>query len=262
MLLIVTIGFSQEHEKLIKSTIVAEYDPIKSGVLKRSIALKEKKSVVELFDDKNNLIQYDEFNISTKKILTSNHLLNYKDNNATLIEIYNNQNIKTGVTQQILNSKNQIDSSFHYSNTNGIFRIQVNHYDSNGNLRSHIDSSLLFKRTLLWKYEYNDKNEMIRQIAYDENGNLKNTRTYKYDSAGKEIESDLLTANGKYSFSKSLYNENGDLTDNIWYDKNGSTTNHRKFQYEYDKHKNWITKKRLKDSEVNYIWERKIEYFD
>lgn len=53
----------------------------------------------------------------------------------------------------------------------------------------------------------------------------------------------------------------GDLVDNIWYDKDGLQKHHTKFVYVYDQENNWITRKRLSNGELNYNWERVIEYY-
>jgi hypothetical protein len=104
---------------------------------------------------------------------------------------------------------------------------------------------------------------MTKEIAYDKNGLLRDTRTYKYDEKGQVYESDLTRANGDFILFKSIYNENGDLTDNIWYSKEGSIINHTKIKYVYDEYGTWITKERSSDDEeADYIWERKIKYYN
>lgn len=256
-------SFGQESEKKIKTINIAEYSPTRSGVISRSEVFDKKQSAIQKFDIHNKLKEYHQLNPSTKEIRNLYKYLNYKEQTATLIEIYNNENKLTSYTKQVLNSSNKLDTSYTYLASNEISGIQIYQYDSNKNLKTRIDSSFKYNRTLKWEYEFNSQNEMTKEISYDKDGMIRDTRTYKYDEKGQEFESDLTRANGDFTLFKSMYNENGDLTDNIWYDKEGSIKNHTKLVYEYDEFNNWITKKRSRDDEdFNYIWERKIEYFE
>ncbi len=261
--LLLTINIVGQHsEKKMKAISIAEYSPTKSGIISRSEIFDTKLNIFQKYDEQNNLIEYHQLNPSTKEIRNLYKYLNYKDQTATLIEIYNHENELTGYTKQSLNSLNEIDTAYTYLASNELSGIQIFKYDINKNLKSQIDSSFKYNRTLKWEYEFNSQNEMMKRIAYDRDGKLRDTRTYKYDENGKEYESDLTRANGDFTLFKSIYNEEGDLTDNIWYDKEGSIKNHTKFKYAYDEFDNWVTKQRSTNEEdVSYIWERKIEYY-
>lgn len=262
-LLITISAFSQNDEKSIKTISIAQYSPTRSGNMPREEALRTKLNQIKLFDEQGNLVEYQELNPSNKQVRSLYRYLDYKDETPTLIEVYNNTNQLTASTKQILNSFNKIDTSYTYLANNELKGIQINQYDINNNLICRIDSSFKYNRTLKWEYEYNGRNEMITRVAFDKEGEIRDTRSYKYDEKGQEYESDLTRANGDYTLFKSMYNSNGDMTDNIWYDKEGLINNHTKFKYVYDKYGNWITKKRSSGKEeANYIWERKIEYYD
>lgn len=224
---------------------------------------KKKQSAVQKFDMHNRLNEYHQFNSSTKEIRNLYKYLDYDEQTATLIEIYNKENKLAGYTKQVLNSFGKLDTSYTYLASNELSGIQIYRYDENEILKTRIDSSFKYNRTLKWEYEFNSLNEMTKEISFDKDGIIRGTRTYKYDEKGQEYESDLTRANGDFKLFKSFYNEYGDLTDNIWCDKEGSIQNHTEFVYEYDEFNNWITKKRSRDDEdFNYIWERKIEYFE
>lgn len=253
-------AYSQVGEQKIKTISNAEYSPSRSGNLTMEEALRSKQSSFQIFDENENLIKYQEFNPSTKEIYRTYKYLNYKGKIATLINSFNDEDELTGYTNQIINSKNSIDTSYSFSPNDEITGVQIYYYDSSGNMTGRIDSSLTYQRTLKWEYEFNDNKEMTKRIAYDKDGKLRDTRTYKYNPKGEEYESDLTRANGDFTLFKSEYNEFGDLTDNIWYDKEGVKKNHTEFEYEYDNFGNWIIKKRFRDGEVNYIWVREIEY--
>ena len=103
---------SQESEMKIKTISNAEYSPSKSGNLTIEEALRSKQSSCQTFDENENLIKYQEFNPSTKEIYRTYKYLNYKSKIATLINTFNEEGELTGYTNQIVNSKNSIDTSY------------------------------------------------------------------------------------------------------------------------------------------------------
>ncbi|MDA8692772.1 hypothetical protein N9L92_01830 [Saprospiraceae bacterium] len=253
----------QKNEKKIEKIFIAEYSPSRSGIILRADVFNKKQSSVQKFDEQNNLLEYFELNSSTKKIRNLYKYFYNQDQIVTLIEVYNNENELTSYTKQIINSFDKIDTSYTYLASKELSGIQIYNYDINNNLINRIDSSFKYNRTLKWRYEYNSLNEMTKLMAYDKYGLLRDTRNYKYNESGQEYESNLIKANGEFTFFKSKYNENGDLTDNIWYNKEGVIKSHTKFKYLYDEYGNWLTKVRSRDEEEpNYIWERKIEYYN
>lgn len=252
---------AQDQKKPIKTVTTAEYSPQRSGELTREEAFKQNKSSFQKLDNQNRVFQYDQFGPSSKRIYKSYRYLDFSDLVATRVEIYDDQNNLIEYEVITLNSDEEIESIYSYDRLNKLTGIEYYNYDEDKNMASRIDSSFKYSRTLKWSYEYNANNKMSVRRAYDKTGALRDTRTYKYNSDGKESECELTRANGDFSSYKSTYNKNGDYTDSHSYDEKGLLTNHTKFDYIYDEHGNWTTKHRLSDGVKNYTWERQIEYY-
>lgn len=250
----------QDDAKKIKSMVSAEYSPKRSGVMDRTDALDKEKSTFQEFNENDQIIRYDQFDSSDGSIYRSHRFLDYEGKVAQRIERYDGDNNLVEYEVRKLNTQNEIDKIRRYNHSDEIVGVEEYRYDDVGQLSARKDSSLKYNRTLKWEYEYDVNGEISVRRAYDKDGKLRDTRTYKYDSEGNEIESDLTRANGDFTLFKSTYNEFGDIMENGWYDKEGVQTNLTKFEYVYDDYGKWVTKRRISNDELNYVWERTIKY--
>ncbi len=147
-----------------------------------------------------------------------------------------------------------------YNSENELVYLQKNEYDINGNVISRTTKSTKSEKVYKTELIYNSKNEVVKKIKYNTDGTIKDTRTYKYDENGNEIESELIRSNGNYTKFISEYDNFNNLIAHNWYDKDGNQDHQTTFEYTYDAQENWITKKRFSNGELGFIWERKIEY--
>lgn len=140
-----------------------------------------------------------------------------------------------------------------------------------------LDGSLRSKHN----YKYNDQGYLIEENAYESDGSLNFKNTCKYDDKGNKIENYYYSsANVIESICTFKYNDNGSMIEKKlcnskggiickWifkYDRKGNlikTKYHSndKYKYEYDKIGNWFKLTAFEDGVLNFIIERKIEYY-
>ena len=147
-----------------------------------------------------------------------------------------------------------------YNANDELTSMQENHYDSSGNTISRSNTSIASNKTYKTTSKYNSQNQLIEETDFNPDGLMRDIRTFKYDEKGNEFESDLTRANGDFTKFVSQYDKVNNITSQYWYDNEGNQKHWNSFSYVYDKHNNWITKKRYTNGELGYVWERKIEY--
>jgi hypothetical protein len=132
-------------------------------------------------------------------------------------------------------------------------------YDSLGNeVESESHSS---RGVMAYKNYYNSKNQKTRSKYYND-GNLQHISHYAYNHNGKLISIiDLKTNGDTVNINEYRDNQRGDqVFERHAYLEQGWDNRHT-FEYTYDKHGNWIEQKYSKNSEPEYIIERRIEYY-
>ena len=262
LFLALNMSTSQEDTMLIQSITTTEYSFQRSGDLTRKQALNEMISFIQHYDAQKRLIRSDQINPDTKGIYKSYRYSEFIKRMAARTEIYNDKDEMIEYGIRSLNPDTTVHEIYHYTHSGQVLAIHKYFYNDNKNVATEIDSSFRFNRTLKWEYKYNDKDEIIEMISYNKEGEIRDTRTYIYDSIGNEIESTLVRANGEFTLFKSRYNDRQDMIENIWYDEEGQLKHETKFEYVYDDYGNWITKKRSSDGVINYVWEREIVYYN
>ena len=152
-----------------------------------------------------------EFNISEIKSFDG-------EENLERIETFN----KNGEISKILDKDEKLQKEFIYNNEKQL--IKEIRYNSNENIRNSINfyynsENLLIKKELtdsygktndFWTFEYNEKNELEREIAKSETSS-NSTTEYKYKSSKL---AEIFVRNktiGKESKTIFKYNENGSL---------------------------------------------------
>ncbi|WP_372935241.1 hypothetical protein [Seonamhaeicola sp.] len=148
-----------------------------------------------------------------------------------------------------------------YDAENNLTEIQSNKYDENGNI---IEIQLKNPESRMgWKYvyKYNSNNKKTEELRYKPDGNLKDKRKYWYDYNGNESVQIRSNPKGNYVKLVSEYDKMNNLTIQNAFDKQGKQRRQTSFEIVYDKHGNWITKKRSSSGELNMVCERQIEYY-
>jgi hypothetical protein len=241
-----------------KTIYEASYSVKKSREISRRNALKKKVDRIEMYDDKGNLVEY--WNYETNGSIYEKTKLE-KDSNGKLLksETYDNTGRLKRYVQAELDSNENIKIYKTFDEEKELVSVQEYQYDNNGSFIL-ISSTTVKTKTFKSVGKYNAKNQLTEMIAYNPDGTIRETRTFKYDGNGNEIESELTRPNGDYTKFVSTYDDQNNILTNFWYDKDGNEKYRNSWNYIYDKNNNWITKKRYNNGELDYVWERKIEY--
>lgn len=107
-------------------------------------------------------------------------------------------------------------------------------------------------------YTYNNKNELLEQHQYKNNGKLLIKALYELNKKGKHLEASWNYPDGS-SFGKTTYkyNHHGKLTEEIWYLSDGSLD--EKIRYKYDISGNRIENKAYR-SDGSLLYKFTYEY--
>ena len=155
-------------------------------------------------------------------------------------------------------------------------------YNSDGSIRSKIISKFDDKGNNIEEFIYNsdgsldkkqirkfdDKGNYIESVMIGSDGVLRLKLTFKYDDKGNTIGISNFNSDGILKF-KSTYipDDRGNDIEKYVYNSNGSLIHKSVYNYEFDKHGNWIKRfeYKQKNSESKLvpksITEREIEYY-
>lgn len=110
----------------------------------------------------------------------------------------------------------------------------VNEYDGNGLLVEQLD--LISKST--WCYEYDSKKRMTKEIEKSCNEQLEGIVEYLYNEKDLVICENNYDEEGELDYSeKYIYNDHGDI---IYQKVEGGFESELRFEYEYDSNNNWV----------------------
>ena len=111
-------------------------------------------------------------------------------------------------------------------------------------------------------YTYNLYNNLTEENLYSASGKLEKKSLMVYDLSNR------LSALVEYSDSSVVvktiqykYDEQNNIADEIWYDKENNILDHYTNKYTYDKKKNWIKKTTYRNAVAVTIAERELTYF-
>jgi len=111
-------------------------------------------------------------------------------------------------------------------------------------------------------YVYNLFGNLIEENLYGIDGGLEKKALMIYNESNRIAA--LVEYAGNYDMVKTVkykYDEQGNTTDEIWYDKENNMLDHYTYKYAYDKKKNWVKKTLLRNEVAVTIAEREITYF-
>ncbi|PQJ17063.1 hypothetical protein [Nonlabens tegetincola] len=251
---------NEEKSLQIKKTIQASYSTKRTAEMPRDSAFtNDFLERYDIYGDDEKIIEYGQYDGKGTIYEISKIQKNENGKPVKGLTFDSKGNLKKYYTTMI-DSTGNVTEFNSYNSKDELVYIQLNEYDADGNVTKRIsknpNSDKVYKTELI----YNSDNEVIKQINYNSDGTVKDTRTYKYDHNGNEIESELERANGDYTKFVSEYDNMNNLLVQNWYDREGIKKHQTSFIYVYDNQGNWITKKRFSNGELSYVWERKIEY--
>ena len=254
-----TKNIQQKEGLNVKTIYEASYSAKRSGEMIRETALKDKADRMEIYDENGNLVEYWKY--ETDGTIYEKTKLE-KDNNGKLLrsETFDNTSKLKRYLETEFDSNGNIQFYRTYNSEKELTSIQENQYDKNGNVILVSSTTISSNRTFKTESKYNSKNQLIEGIDYKPDGTLRDTRTFKYDESGNEIESELTRPNGDFTKFISTYDKHTNILTQYWFDRDGNQKHWNNWEYNYDKNENWITKKRFSKGELGYVWERKIEY--
>lgn len=200
---------------------------------------------------------------------------------------FNSKETQNDKTSYFHDSLKRIVKENYYRDKLTVQKTLVNEYDERGNKSGEIyydkDGLLISKTSLTYNYNnllinsktsnsnggldveisrnYDKDNRLTSIVTYEafEDSNIK--EEFKYDESNNRI-SWKITKNGK-TVSNTLYSydEKSNLLSETLSDGNGTVLNLKTFEYTYDKHSNWITRKTTTNNTKAFLTTRKIEYF-
>jgi len=254
-----TKNIKKENTNTFKTITEASYSSKRSGELTRKKALNQKVNRKEIYNVQGDLIEYWRFE-NDDTIYEKTKLTKNKEGKLIKSITFDKDGNLKKLTTTEFDENGKIIEYKTYNSDNELIFLQKNEYDTKGNQIALTKSSVKSNRTFKTTNEYNSKNQKIKETDFKSDGIIKGIRTYRYDTKGNEIESELTRPNGDYTKFISTYNERNNILTQYWYDKDGKQKHWNNWEYSYDKNDNWITKKRFSKGELGYIWERQIEY--
>lgn len=189
---------------------------------------------------------------------------------------------------------NEIKHKFHYENglitTEEVFYNQsqigktLYKYDENDNVVSAHDVGESGEITLKVTFQYDERDNLLEKIIYEADGqSVLSKYVYKYDQEGNKIAYDEFESDGSFEahqsftydnegnlFEEKYHNTDGSVSQVITYDAHGNRIQNdsdvlsyrEKYEYLYDDIGNWIETLSYKESTLEYIEKREIEYFE
>lgn len=301
VLLFTSFCYSQENgndyknEKLInkvKSVTTKHYEA--NLVDKKIIKLKRDKHVLnrkyrydtyKKYDTRKKLIQTHKYHITGELYLSTNFLFNEKQNNTEEIIEYPDGH-KSKKTYEY-NDKNYLIKKIIHGKSYLI--VDTYKYDKNGNLITIYNTDENNSNKGKETYKYDIKNQLIKKGQYYSDGSFSYLWEYKYDEKGNKIieiitglyeslsrkklfrydNRNNLTRITIYDIKESLIGEefyqfdskNNIIEERFSYpaDKRNDLWN---YKYEFDKNRNWIKRTSFKNNIVQFVTDRKIEYYE
>ncbi len=256
---------------------VSETDYSNTGKYSTILLFKPNGSIQEqsAFNPDGSLIrrwEY-EYNPRNQKLTRACYVLN--DSLSGILHYLYNSDDKI-VGEKLMNPQGKLisDTEYEYdANQNEIERRFLNEkakiqerillrYDGKKNVieELHIDSVL--RQYWKLKNKYNRKRLKIEILYLSLNDSLIKKSTYTYLSNQQVDEAKIyngkneLISNTAYKYDKQL----NTISKLIYYATDNKTEKHL-FEYEYDKHKNWISRKEYINGEIDDIIIRKLGYY-
>ena len=245
------------EEATFKTIIVGEYSAKRSGKVPRDEVFSQGLITTKKFNSFGHLVEYEKDEIDgeyyEKTFLTKND-----DDKLIESRVFDrNAELKKYTTTEF-DKKGYLIKYYQYDNQDILVFVQENEYDDNGNIVKMITINYPSLRTFESLRKYNSDNLLIEKIRHNADGTINSVRTYKYDKKGNEVLQEMKKPNGDYTKFVSTYDNQGNILTQHWFDKEDTQKHWNNWEYIYDEHKNWITKRRYSNGELGYVWERKI----
>jgi len=213
------------------------------------------------FDSKGYISHYAVFELdgSVNSTISTTYFDTY-----SIDSVYDSNNILLSVLKRTYNDKGKTLSIHSSKGLGDQFENGYNaffKYDDNNNLIEDMEynnrSKLISKR----KYKYNKENKRIELREYNSLSQCEGYETYEYDSNGNEIESKYYNTFFKAftQINTYQYNSRGDIVQQSSNELTKKAISVSNIYYVYDKNENW-TKKTIESNTGQRITTRQIIY--
>ena len=205
------IAQSKQQKFKIKKTIQAQYSAkrtpeISSGTIFTSKHLER----YDVYDDNEKIIEYGQYD-GQGNIYEITKIQKDQNGNPLKGTINDSKgNLKKRYTT-VIDKNGNVTEFKNYNAGNELIYLQKSEFDTNGNVTSRTGSNPKSGKVFKTGFVYNSKNEMVKKIKYNSDGEIQDTRTYKYDNDGNEIEAELFKSNGNYTKFISKYDDFNNL---------------------------------------------------
>ena len=226
--------------------------------------------IIQRFDIKGNMVEYrdtDSRSSTELQGLTAmparRHTFTY-DSNRRVIEQddYREEppnTISKGITEYSADRKHSVENDYE----NGVVTSKtVSIYDSRGN--KIIDSMFNAHDTLLERtvFTYDDSDNPISESKFNGGNILTEVTKWKYDHFHNELESDIYnTVRNTHWVVISSYDESGNPIEHRNYFKDRLADAYTLKYERPDNQGNWLIQKEYSAGKLQYITERRIEYW-
>ena len=240
---------------IIKSSVIAEYNAIDLGEIDREEAFEIGKISEKNFNTLGDLLIYVRYENDASNYLKAT----YEREANGEIRKQTNYDAKGRILGYIINIfdvDGRVVEHKTYNADDEMTYTHLNEYDFWGNNTLTIVSNPPFDKSFKIIKAYNENKQLIEKTIHSHTGKVISVLSFEYDSQGNEI---LQMENGQRKFI-SEYDSNNNLELKSVFEK-GSEQSQTKYDYIYDEYNNWITKLRYSNLDLDYVWERKIEYY-
>ncbi|QNU63761.1 hypothetical protein [Vreelandella titanicae] len=269
----------EDSQVTIDHIVLAAYSPEDNKPKDRSAALTQNVRERFRFDEDGNVVLQRSFisrNGSSYAIQTQT-ISRDKDGKPKEIETVDDRTEEqTG--RYVFNYDGSSDDIVieHYDANNRLSSTETEQYDSRGNLVSREIRQTDSAQTKKTSIEYGVDDLPEKETHYKPDGSIDWILIFKYDESKNVIEERMEVYSGEGEreiyISASEYDDYNNVVSETRFNEDEEIVGKVLFEYIYDEHGNWITKKRYSAAEssikgnlipdnLEYVWERRIEYY-
>ena len=212
--------------------------------------------------------QYDSLNRVTEKTRVDNQdtrkQINLYDslNHLSEIRYYNGTDeLKYRHIFEVNENGTPVKANYSRTETDpGVIRYAYKYDDKNNEIEkiTYEDNGAVMHRM---EYQYDDQGRRIGEIRYNSDGEQTNKETYKFDENGNRIAFAKFTVKGLNFRSESKFNEHNHVIMVEYFDHRNNNTGTYQYEYKYDDNNNWIENIQYQNYVPNEIIEREIIYY-
>lgn len=173
------------------------------------------------------------------------------------------------LTEQYVYNENGTRAEEHESDAKGLKRKRIYQYDEQGRPVEYVDSNAQGEVLIREQHQYDEQGRQVRSFLLNQDGEVAAYWLHAYDEAGRVAEVRAYTkARGLEMLRAYVYDGHGRLADLKVYGIGNHFITREMYDYEYDRHGNWIQRKDWSARENERyktpvrVLRRTIEYYE